>query len=91
MSCTCFGPRISPNSNYLCRTSDIAAVGNIFNIFSYDVLSDQEVNQSPPRQQADLLLSRVMRTVKTTQQFSPDSKWCSFATNKNVRAPYTSK
>ena len=29
MSCTCFDPRHSPYSNYLCRTSDIAAVGTI--------------------------------------------------------------
>ncbi len=27
MSCTCFGPRHSPYSYYLCRTSDIGAVG----------------------------------------------------------------
>ncbi len=27
MSCTCFGPRHSPCSNFLCRAPDIAAVG----------------------------------------------------------------
>ncbi len=52
-SCACFWPRHSPYSNYLCRASDIAAVGTIFNVFSYDVVSARDSNLSPSRRRAD--------------------------------------
>ena len=40
---------------YLCRASDIAAVGIIFNVLSYDALSDRDYNLSPFRRIADAL------------------------------------
>ncbi len=41
ISCDCFWPRHSPYSYYKFRTSDIVAVGNQFNVFSYEaVLAD---------------------------------------------------
>ncbi len=33
---TCFGPRHSPYSYYYYRDSDLAAVGTIFNVLSFD-------------------------------------------------------
>ena len=42
-------------SNNLYRAPDVAAVGTIFNIFSYDALSDRDSNLSPSRQRADAL------------------------------------
>ena len=50
-SFTCFGPRHSHYSKYLC-TPNIAAVGTIFNIFSYeyDAKFSQDLNLSPPWQ-----------------------------------------
>ena len=36
LSYNCFMPRHSPYSYYRCHTFDIAAVGKIFNVFSYD-------------------------------------------------------
>ena len=50
-----FGPRQSSYSNYLCRASDIAAVGTIFNVFTYDAVSDRDSNLSPFRRRADAL------------------------------------
>ena len=38
MSCACFGPRHFPYSNYLCRASDIASLGTIYNVFSFDAV-----------------------------------------------------
>ena len=35
---TVHGPRYSPYSNYDCLASDVAALGIISNIFSYDVV-----------------------------------------------------
>ena len=49
MSCACFGQRHFTYSNYYCRASDIAAVGTIFNVFSYDAVLNRDSNQSPPR------------------------------------------
>ena len=51
-------------SNYLCCAPEIAAVGTIFNIFTYDTVSGRDSNLSPSRQRADALhvtsQSRVM-------------------------------
>jgi hypothetical protein len=55
VSCAFFGPRHSPYSNYLCRAPDIAEVGTIFNVFSYDAVSVRDSNLSPSRRQADAL------------------------------------
>ena len=55
MSCAFFWPRHSPYSNYLCCSYDKAAIGTIFNIFHYDAVSDQDLNLSPSRWQADAL------------------------------------
>ncbi len=55
MSCTCFGPKHSPYSNYWCCTLDILAVGTIFNIFNYNVVSSRDSNLSPPRRRASAL------------------------------------
>ena len=41
-SCTCFVPRHSPYSNYLCRAPDIEAIKTIFNVFSYDALLSRD-------------------------------------------------
>ena len=50
MSCACFGPWHSPFSNYLCCTPDIAPVGIIFNVFSYEaVLSRDDALRVEPR------------------------------------------
>ncbi len=46
MSSAYFGPRHSPYSYYYCRTSDIAAVGSTFNVFSYDAVWVE--NQTSP-------------------------------------------
>ncbi len=53
--CACFRPGHSPYSNYLYRTLDIAVVGTIFNVFSYNALTDRDSNLSPSRQPADAL------------------------------------
>ena len=45
MSSVCFGLRHSPYSNYLYLAPDIAVVGTIFNIFSYDTVWGQDSNQ----------------------------------------------
>ena len=34
----CFGPKHTTYSNYLCQAPDIAAVGTISNVFSYDAV-----------------------------------------------------
>ena len=47
--CACFGPRHSPYSNSLYRATDLAAVGTILNVFSYDAVSDRDTNLSPSR------------------------------------------
>ena len=54
-SCACFGPRHSPNYNYLRRASDIVAVRTIFNVFSYDAVTDRDSNLSSTRRRADAL------------------------------------
>ena len=36
MICAYFWPSHSPFSNYQCSESDIAAIGTIFNVFSFD-------------------------------------------------------
>ena len=41
MSLSVYGPRHSPYSNYLCRERDTAAGGNIFNVFSYDMVRSE--------------------------------------------------
>ena len=68
ISCACFGLRHSPYSNFLCRTLDIAAVGNIFNVFSYDTMSSRDSNLTLSRQRADALrvtpLSRVFSLLR---------------------------
>ncbi len=46
MSCACYGLRHSPHFNYIYREPDIAAVGTIFNIFSYDAASGRYSNLS---------------------------------------------
>ena len=54
-------------SNTLCRATDLAEEETIFNVFSYDVMSDRDSNLSPPRQRADALRvepwSQVYRNV----------------------------
>ena len=50
-----FGPWHSPYSNYLCREPDIAAVGTIFNVLSYDPVLDRDSNLSPSRRRSDAL------------------------------------
>ena len=63
MSCACLLAKTFPYSNYLCRAHDIAAVGTILNVFSYDAVSGRDSNLSPPRRRTDALrvepLSRV--------------------------------
>ena len=46
-----YGPRHSSYSYYLFCTPDIAAVGTIFKVFSYDAVLVQD--SKPPWQQAD--------------------------------------
>ncbi len=46
------GPRHSPYYYYLCRAPNIAAVGTIFNVFSYDAVLAQDLN---PRRRSDAL------------------------------------
>ena len=41
--------------NTLCRATDLAEEETIFNVFSYDVMSDRDSNLSSPRQRADAL------------------------------------
>ena len=43
------------HSDYLCGATEEAAVGNNFNIFSYDALSGRDSNLKPSRQRADAL------------------------------------
>ena len=54
MSCPCFGPRHFHYSYYQCA-SDMEAVGTFFNFFSYDAVSDQDLNLSPSLWWSDAL------------------------------------
>ena len=41
-----------------CAIAYIAAVGIIFNVFSYDAVLSRDSNQSPPRRRADALRAK---------------------------------
>ena len=60
--CACFGSGRSLYSNYLCRASDIAAVGTIFKVFSYDAVSDRDSNLSLSQLWMSYLLSHDRRS-----------------------------
>ena len=49
------GQGIPPYYYYLCRAPDIAAVGTIFNVFSYDAVFAWYSNLSPPRRREGAL------------------------------------
>ena len=64
INCACFEPMLTPYSYYKCRTSDIAAVGSPFNVFSHDMVSvENQTHQLPDdvlwygRGEADIFLS----------------------------------
>ena len=42
-----FWAKANPYSNYLCRASDIAAVGTISKVFSFAAVSDRDSKLSP--------------------------------------------
>ena len=58
-----YGPMQPPYSNYLCRALDIAAVGTIFNVFSYDTVSDRNSILSPLRRRVDSLRVEPMDVI----------------------------
>ena len=64
MSCACFGLRHSFYSNYLCRKTDVAAEGTIFNVFCYDAVSDRDLNLSLSRRRVDALCVEPRSRVK---------------------------
>ena len=49
-----FWPRHSLFSNYICRVPDIAAVGTIFNVFSFDSVLDCDLNLAHPQRKRKL-------------------------------------
>ena len=63
LSCACFSPRHSPNSNYYCRASDIAAVGSTINVFDYyAVWVEHRTHRLPDTDQMHYLLFHVYIT-----------------------------
>ena len=63
------GQGIPPTLNYLCGESDIAGVGTILNVFSYDAVS---VRDSPPRRRADALRVELRPAKKCHPSASAD-------------------
>ena len=59
-----YGPRHSRYSYYLCRALDIAAVGTILNVFSYDAVLGRESNLSPPGKANALRVEPRSRVIK---------------------------
>ena len=56
MSCTCFWPRHSPYLNYICSSTNIAAVRTIiWRIFFQDAMSGRDLNLLQPRRRSDAL------------------------------------
>ena len=49
------GTRHFPYCNYLCHTPDLAAVENVFNIFSHDMMLSWDLNLSASRWWVDAL------------------------------------
>ena len=48
MSCACLWAMAFPYFNYLCREPDVAEVGTIFNVSSYDMVRGRHSNLSHP-------------------------------------------
>ena len=53
------GQSIPPTLNYFCRAPDIAAVGTILNVFSYDAVSGRGSNLLLSRRRTDVLRATV--------------------------------
>ena len=53
MSCACFLSQAIPHA------SEIAALGAIFNFFSYDAALGQDSNPSPTRQQSEAIIVEI--------------------------------
>ena len=64
--CVCFWPTYSLYSNYLSHAPDIAAVGTVSNVFSYDGMSGRDSKLSSARRWEDALRVEPKQIFKPT-------------------------